>query len=84
MAELTSFISLFHDATCITRYASEPPKTRQPCSSLAALKRARCSHIYEDKGLSGASAERPGQYEIKVTVRQGAAPATRMLALRVQ
>lgn len=28
-------------------------------SRLASLRRARCSHIFEEKGLSGATAKRP-------------------------
>ncbi len=38
---------------------------------LAALKRARCSHIYEDKGLSGATSKRPALARCLRTLRPG-------------
>jgi DNA invertase Pin-like site-specific DNA recombinase len=38
---------------------------------LAALKRARCSHIYEDKGLTGAHAKRPALSRCLRALRAG-------------
>jgi DNA invertase Pin-like site-specific DNA recombinase len=38
---------------------------------LAALKRARCSRIYEDKGLSGATSKRPALARCLRTLRPG-------------
>ncbi len=40
-------------------YARTSTDQTDRCLQLAALKRARCSHIYEDKGLSGATSKRP-------------------------
>ena len=38
---------------------------------LAALKRARCSHIFEDKGITGATAKRPALSRCLKTLRAG-------------
>ena len=38
---------------------------------LAALKRARCSHIFEDKGVSGATAKRPALLRCLGILRPG-------------
>jgi len=38
---------------------------------LAALKRARCSHIFEDKGLTGANAKRPALLRCLKQLRAG-------------
>ena len=40
-------------------YARTSTNDQATALQLAALKRARCSHIYEDKGLTGANAKRP-------------------------
>ena len=41
------------------RYARTGTNDQTTALQLAALKRARCSHIYNDKGLTGAHANRP-------------------------
>jgi hypothetical protein len=40
-------------------YARTSTDDQTTALQLAALKRARCSHVYEDKGLSGAASKRP-------------------------
>jgi DNA invertase Pin-like site-specific DNA recombinase len=41
------------------------------CQQLAALKRARCAHIHEDKGLTGAHAKGTAQLRCLRTLRAG-------------
>jgi DNA invertase Pin-like site-specific DNA recombinase len=52
-------------------YARTSTDDQTTALQLAALKRARCSHIFEDKGLSGASTKRPGLVRCLRTLRAG-------------
>jgi DNA invertase Pin-like site-specific DNA recombinase len=52
-------------------YARTSTDDQTTALQLAALKRARCSHICEDKGLSGATAKRPALLRCLRTLRPG-------------
>jgi DNA invertase Pin-like site-specific DNA recombinase len=52
-------------------YARTSTDDQTTALQLAALKRARCSHIYEDKGLSGATSKRPALARCLRTLRPG-------------
>jgi DNA invertase Pin-like site-specific DNA recombinase len=52
-------------------YARTSTDDQTTALQLAALKRARCSHIFEDKGLSGATAKRPALLRCLRTLRPG-------------
>jgi DNA invertase Pin-like site-specific DNA recombinase len=52
-------------------YARTSTDDQTTALQLAALKRARCSHIYEDKGLSGVSSKRPALARCLRTLRPG-------------
>jgi DNA invertase Pin-like site-specific DNA recombinase len=52
-------------------YARTSTDDQTTALQLAALKRARCSHIYEDKGLSGATSKRPAFARCLRTLRPG-------------
>jgi DNA invertase Pin-like site-specific DNA recombinase len=52
-------------------YARTSTDDQTTALQLAALKRARCSHIHEDKGLSGATAKRPALLRCLRTLRPG-------------
>ena len=54
-------------------YARTSTDDQTTALQLAALKRNWCSHIYEDKGLQGASAKRPAPLRFLKTLR----PVTR-------
>jgi DNA invertase Pin-like site-specific DNA recombinase len=52
-------------------YARTSTGDQTTALQLAALKRARCSHIFEDKGQSGATAKRPALARCLKTLRSG-------------
>jgi DNA invertase Pin-like site-specific DNA recombinase len=52
-------------------YARTSTDDQTTALQLAALKRARCSSIFEDKGLSGASVKRPALSRCLKTLRAG-------------
>ena len=52
-------------------YARTSTEDQTTALQIAALKRARCSHIYEDKGLTGASAKRPALSRCLRALRAG-------------
>jgi DNA invertase Pin-like site-specific DNA recombinase len=52
-------------------YARTSSDDQTTALQLAALKRARCSHIYEDKGLSGATTKRPAVARCLRTIHPG-------------
>jgi DNA invertase Pin-like site-specific DNA recombinase len=52
-------------------YARTSTDDQTTALQLAALKRARCSHLYEDKGLSGATCKRPALERCLRTLRPG-------------
>jgi DNA invertase Pin-like site-specific DNA recombinase len=52
-------------------YARTSTDDQTTALQLAALKRARCSHIYEDKGLTGATAKRPALLRCLRALRAG-------------
>jgi DNA invertase Pin-like site-specific DNA recombinase len=52
-------------------YARTSTDDQTTALQLAALKRARCSGIFEDKGLSGASVKRPALWRCLKTLRAG-------------
>jgi DNA invertase Pin-like site-specific DNA recombinase len=45
-------------------YARTSTDDQTTALQLAALKRARCSHIYEDQGLTGAHTNRPAPFAL--------------------
>ncbi len=52
-------------------YARTSTDDQTTALQLAALKRAKCSHIFEDKGLSGATIKRPALARCLKTLRAG-------------
>jgi DNA invertase Pin-like site-specific DNA recombinase len=52
-------------------YARTSTDDQTTALQLAALKRARCSHIYEDKGLTGVTANRPALSRCLNALRAG-------------
>jgi DNA invertase Pin-like site-specific DNA recombinase len=52
-------------------YARTGTDDQTTALQLAALKRARCAHIYEDKGLTGAHAKRPAPLRCLRGLRAG-------------
>jgi DNA invertase Pin-like site-specific DNA recombinase len=52
-------------------YARTSTDDQTTALQLAALKRARCSHIYEDKGLTGANSKRPALLRCLKALRAG-------------
>ena len=52
-------------------YARTSTDDQTTALQLAALKRARCSHIFEDKGIAGAGAKRPALVRCLKTLRAG-------------
>lgn len=52
-------------------YARTSTDDQTTALQLAALKRARCSHIFEDEGLSGTTAKRPALLRCLRTLRAG-------------
>ena len=52
-------------------YARTSDDDQSSALQLAALKRARCSHIYEDKGSTGAHAGRPALSRFLLALRAG-------------
>jgi DNA invertase Pin-like site-specific DNA recombinase len=52
-------------------YARTSTGDQTTALQLAALKSARCSHIFEDQGLSGANAKRPSLLRCLKTLRAG-------------
>jgi DNA invertase Pin-like site-specific DNA recombinase len=52
-------------------YARTSTDDQTTALQLAALKRARCSHIYEDNGLSGATSKRPALARCLRALRPG-------------
>ena len=52
-------------------YARTSTDDQTTALQLAALKRAKCSHIFEDKGLSGATTKRPALARCLKTLRAG-------------
>lgn len=52
-------------------YARTSTDDQTTALQLAALKRAKCSHIFEDKGLSGATTNRPALARCLKTLRAG-------------
>ena len=52
-------------------YARTSTDDQTTALQLAALKRARCSHIFEDKGVSGATAKRPALATCLKALRAG-------------
>lgn len=52
-------------------YARTSTGDQTTALQLAALKRARCSHIFEDQGQSGATAKRPALARCLKTLRPG-------------
>ena len=52
-------------------YARTSTDDQTTALQLAALKKARCSHIFEDKGLTGATTKRPALARCLRTLRPG-------------
>ena len=52
-------------------YARTSTDDQTTALQMAALKKARCSHVFEDKGISGATAKRPALAECLKTLRAG-------------
>jgi DNA invertase Pin-like site-specific DNA recombinase len=52
-------------------YARTSTDDQTTALQLSALKRARCSHIFEDKGIAGAGAKRPALVRCLKTLRAG-------------
>jgi DNA invertase Pin-like site-specific DNA recombinase len=52
-------------------YARTSTDDQTTALQLAALKRVKCSHIFEDKGLSGATTKRPSLARCLKTLRAG-------------
>jgi DNA invertase Pin-like site-specific DNA recombinase len=52
-------------------YARTSTDDQTTALQLSALKRARCCHIFEDKGLSGANTQRPALRRCLRTIRAG-------------
>lgn len=52
-------------------YARTSTDDQTTALQMAALKRAKCAHIFEDKGQSGASAKRPSLLRCLKTLRAG-------------
>jgi DNA invertase Pin-like site-specific DNA recombinase len=52
-------------------YARTSTDDQTTALQLAALKRARCSHIFEDKGITGATINRPALARCLKTIRSG-------------
>jgi DNA invertase Pin-like site-specific DNA recombinase len=52
-------------------YARTSTDDQTTALQLAALKRARCSHVFEDKGITGATAKRPALSRCLKTLRAG-------------
>jgi DNA invertase Pin-like site-specific DNA recombinase len=52
-------------------YARTSTDDQTTALQLAALKRSRCSHVYEDKGLTGARAKRPALSRCLRALRAG-------------
>jgi len=52
-------------------YARTSTDDQTTALQLVALKRARCSHIFEDKGLSGTTGKRPALLRCLRTLRPG-------------
>lgn len=53
------------------RHARNSTDAQPMALHCAALKRARCSHIFEDKGITGATAKRPSLLRCPRTLRAG-------------
>jgi DNA invertase Pin-like site-specific DNA recombinase len=71
MAALACFKSLFHNAVMKYGYARTSTDDQTTALQMAALKRAKCSHIFEDKGLSGATTKRPALARCLKNLRAG-------------
>ncbi len=65
------FKSLFHNDRIKYGYARTSTDDQTTALQLAALKRARCSHLFEDKGLSGVTKKRPALSRCLRTLRAG-------------
>ena len=52
-------------------YARTSTDDQTTALQLAALKKARCAHIFEDKGYTGATTKRPGLARCLKTLRAG-------------
>jgi DNA invertase Pin-like site-specific DNA recombinase len=52
-------------------YARTSTDDQTTALQLAALKRAKCTHVFEDKGLSGATTKRPALERCLKTLRAG-------------
>jgi DNA invertase Pin-like site-specific DNA recombinase len=52
-------------------YARTSTDDQTTALQLAALKRARCSHVFEDKGITGVTAKRPALLRCLKTLRAG-------------
>ena len=52
-------------------YARTSTDDQTTALQLAALKRARCTHVFEDQGLSGAGIQRPALARCLKTLRSG-------------
>ena len=70
-ARLLCFISVFHNEAVKYGYARTSTGDQTTALQLAALKKARCAHIFEDQGLSGANARRPALRRCLKTLRAG-------------
>jgi hypothetical protein len=68
---LKSRISLSHNGGMKYGYARTSTDDQTTALQLAALKRARCAHIFEDKGLAGAGVKRPALARCLKTLRAG-------------
>jgi len=52
-------------------YARVSTDDQNPALQIAALKKAKCAHIFEDKGITGATVKRPALLRCMKTLRAG-------------
>ena len=71
MAELTCVKNRGHNCGMKYGYARTSPGDQTTAPQLAALKRARCARIFEDRGLSASSLKRPALSRCLKTLRPG-------------
>jgi hypothetical protein len=71
IAALTCFTIAVHNCGMKYGYARTSTDDQTTALQLAALKRARCAHVFEDKGVTGATIKRPALSCCLKTLRAG-------------